>query len=69
MQFTSIILSNAEVSPGSWRIRVAGATAVQVGTANFIHPGVAQKIAEDMEAWLVAHKVADVKSLIGALEV
>jgi dihydroorotate dehydrogenase (NAD+) catalytic subunit len=48
---------------------LAGACAVQVGTASFINPGVAQKIAEDLEAWLVAKGVADVKSLIGALEV
>ena len=27
-----------------------------------------QKIAEEMEAWLVANGVADIKSLIGALE-
>lgn len=47
---------------------LAGATAVQVGTASFINPGAAQKIAEDMEAWLVENGVADVKSLIGALE-
>ena len=47
---------------------LAGATTVQVGTASFINPGAAQKIAEDMEAWLVANGVADIKSLIGALE-
>ncbi len=47
---------------------LAGATAVQVGTASFINPGAAQTIAEDMEAWLVANGVADVRSLIGALE-
>ena len=48
---------------------LAGASAVQVGTASFINPGAAQTIADDMEAWLVANGVADVKSLIGALEV
>jgi dihydroorotate dehydrogenase (NAD+) catalytic subunit len=47
---------------------LAGATAVQIGTASFINPGAAQRIAEDMEAWLVANGVADIKSLIGALE-
>jgi dihydroorotate dehydrogenase (NAD+) catalytic subunit len=47
---------------------LAGATAVQVGTASFINPGAAQQIAEEMEAWLVANGVADIKSLIGALE-
>ena len=47
---------------------LAGASAVQVGTASFINPGAAQTIAEEMEAWLAANGVADVKSLIGALE-
>ena len=47
---------------------LAGATAVQVGTASFINPGAAQQIAEEMESWLVANNVADIKSLIGALE-
>ena len=47
---------------------LAGATAVQVGTASFINPGAAQTIAEEMEAWLVANGVDDIKSLIGALE-
>jgi dihydroorotate dehydrogenase (NAD+) catalytic subunit len=47
---------------------LAGATAVQVGTASFINPGAAQQIAEEMEAWLVTNGVDDIKSLIGALE-
>jgi len=47
---------------------LAGATAVQVGTASFINPGAAQKIAEDIESWMVANEVADIKNLIGALE-
>jgi dihydroorotate dehydrogenase (NAD+) catalytic subunit len=47
---------------------LAGATAVQVGTASFINPGAAQSIAEGMQTWLVEHNVADVKSLIGSLE-
>lgn len=48
---------------------LAGATAVQVGTASFINPGAAQRIAVEMEEWLIANNVADIKSLIGALEV
>lgn len=47
---------------------LAGATAIQVGTASFINPAAAQTIAEEMEAWLFANGVTDVKSLIGALE-
>lgn len=47
---------------------LAGATAIQVGTASFINPGAAQQIAAEMESWLSANGVADIKSLIGALE-
>jgi dihydroorotate dehydrogenase (NAD+) catalytic subunit len=47
---------------------LAGATAVQVGTASFINPSAAQTIAEDMEAWLTENGVPSVNSLIGTLE-
>ena len=47
---------------------LAGATAVQVGTASFVNPAAAQEIAEGMEQWLAERGIADIKSLIGALE-
>jgi dihydroorotate dehydrogenase (NAD+) catalytic subunit len=47
---------------------LAGATAVQVGTASFINPSAAQDVAEGIEGWLTANGVSDVKDLIGALE-
>ena len=46
---------------------LAGATAVQVGTANFLDPSAAQTIADGMEAYLEANGISDVKELIGAL--
>ena len=46
---------------------LAGATAVQVGTANFLDPTAAQTIARDMERYLAEQGIADVKELIGAL--
>lgn len=48
---------------------LAGATAVQVGTANFLEPGVAGRIAREMEEYLTANGIDDVCDLIGALEV
>jgi dihydroorotate dehydrogenase (NAD+) catalytic subunit len=48
---------------------LAGATAVQIGTANFISPGITQKIVRDMERYLVENGIKDVKEMIGALEV
>jgi len=47
---------------------LAGASAVQVGTASFITPSAAQQIAADMEQWLIENNVASVSSLIGGLE-
>lgn len=48
---------------------LAGATAVQVGTANFLDPAAAETIAVGMESYLEEHGIADVKELIGALRV
>lgn len=47
---------------------LAGATAVQIGTANFLTPAASQQIAAEMEQWLVDNRVGDVKELIGALK-
>jgi dihydroorotate dehydrogenase (NAD+) catalytic subunit len=46
---------------------MVGATAIQVGTANFINPDSTMKILEDMETWLRAEGLDDVKQLIGTL--
>ncbi len=46
---------------------LAGATAVQVGTANFLDPSAAQTIAADMEQYLVDNGITDIRELIGAL--
>jgi dihydroorotate dehydrogenase (NAD+) catalytic subunit len=46
---------------------LAGATAVQVGTANFLDPAAAGRIAREMEQYLIEHGMGDVKELIGAL--
>ncbi|MBU5613610.1 dihydroorotate dehydrogenase [Geomonas azotofigens] len=48
---------------------LAGATAVQVGTASFLDPSAAQRIAQEMEQYLVEHNIESARSLIGALEV
>jgi dihydroorotate dehydrogenase (NAD+) catalytic subunit len=47
---------------------LAGATAVQVGTANFLDPSAAATIAAGIEKWLVANGVSDIRDLIGALK-
>ncbi|MBJ6723995.1 dihydroorotate dehydrogenase [Geomesophilobacter sediminis] len=46
---------------------LAGATAIQVGTASFLDPGAAQRIAREMEQYLTENGIESVSSLIGAL--
>ena len=47
---------------------LAGATAIEVGTANFIDPSVTMKVAEGIEAYLERHGFQSVSDIIGALE-
>jgi len=47
---------------------LAGATAIQVGTANFIDPAVSLKILEGMEDYLQRHGFSSAGELTGALE-
>lgn len=46
---------------------LAGATAIQVGTYNFIDPCASVKIIEGIEDYLNRHNISSVKDLIGAL--
>ncbi len=48
---------------------LAGATAVEIGTANFIDPAVTVKVIDYMEEYCRRHGVTDIKELIGALDV
>ena len=47
---------------------LAGASAVQVGTANFIRPGAAVQVVREIEAYLDRHGMATVRELTGALQ-
>ena len=46
---------------------LAGATAVQIGTANFTNPLAALNIVNDLEKILKSRKITDVNSLIGGM--
>lgn len=48
---------------------LAGATAVQVGTASFADPRATELLAKGLESWCKSHDVAKVSSLTGALKV
>ena len=46
---------------------LAGATAVSVGTANFVNPHVTEEIVDGIRAYMERYKVADIKELVGAV--
>jgi dihydroorotate dehydrogenase (NAD+) catalytic subunit len=47
---------------------LAGATAVQIGTASFLTPAASQDIARGMAKWLTENRVGSVRELVGALK-
>lgn len=47
---------------------LAGASAVEIGTANFIDPAVTVKVVEGIEAYLDRHGFRSVKDIIGILD-
>ena len=47
---------------------LAGAAAVQVGTASFWDPCATEKIVDAVESWCIEHRVARIASLVGALQ-
>jgi dihydroorotate dehydrogenase (NAD+) catalytic subunit len=48
---------------------LCGATAVQVGTSNFLDPAVAGAVADGIEAYLARNGIPRVADLVGALEI
>ena len=47
---------------------LAGASAIEIGTANFIDPAVSTKVADGMKEYCEQHGFQKVTELIGALE-
>jgi len=46
---------------------MCGATAIQIGTANFIDPGVTMKVIDGIHTWCDEHGVKDIHEIIGAI--
>lgn len=47
---------------------LAGASAIQIGTANFIDPSISEKVIDGIEEYLNRHGFTSVQEIIGALE-
>ena len=47
---------------------MAGATAIEIGTANFLDPAVSIKVRDGIEDWLDAHGCQSVEEIIGVID-
>ena len=47
---------------------LAGASAIEIGTANFVDPAVSVKVANGISEWLDKHGCSSVQEIIGQLE-
>jgi len=64
------VLGSGGISSGrdALEFMVAGATAVQVGTATFVEPEASARVLDEMREWLAARGHARVTDLIGAFD-
>ena len=46
---------------------MAGATAIEIGTANFLDPTISCKVALGIDAWLDSHGISDIHDIIGVI--
>ena len=46
---------------------LAGATAVQIGTANFVDPSISEKIVAGIDCYLERHGYSSVSEIVGGL--
>src|SRR5262249_49175875 len=47
---------------------IAGGRAVQIGTANFVAPGLYERLTAELTAYLARHRLDDVNRVVGTLE-
>lgn len=48
---------------------LAGSSAIQIGTYNFIDPTISEKIVDGIQGYLDQHNISHIKDLIGALDI
>ncbi len=48
---------------------LAGATAISIGTANFVNPGASVEIIAGIEKYLIKNKIKGIKALVGSLKI
>lgn len=54
--------------PSALEFFIAGATAVAIGTANFLNPKVSVEIIRGIKEYLIKNKIQDIKEIIGKMD-
>ena len=57
-----------ETAEDAMEFMVAGATAVQVGTANFVNPRASEEVVEGISDYVIRKKLKSVRELINSLQ-
>ena len=69
VQIPVIGIGGIENAEDALEFIVAGSTAVQIGTANFINPRVSEEVVDGIGDYVRTNKLASIRDLIGTLEV
>ena len=60
-------IGGIESSEDVLEFMLAGATAVQIGTANFVNPAASEEAVDGLESYVAEQKMTSIRELIGAL--
>jgi dihydroorotate dehydrogenase (NAD+) catalytic subunit len=61
-------IGGIESAEDALEFMLAGATAVQIGTANFINPRASEEVVDGISAYAKAEKLLSIRSMIGGLQ-
>ncbi len=62
-------IGGIETAEDALEFILVGATAVQIGTANFVNPRAAEEVVEGIESYVIRQGLSSITELIGKLEV
>lgn len=62
-------IGGIETAEDAMEFMVAGATAVQIGTANFVNPRASEDVVEGMHKYVMDNNLKSIRELVGSLEV
>jgi dihydroorotate dehydrogenase (NAD+) catalytic subunit len=60
-------IGGIESADDALEFMLAGASAVQIGTANFVNPRASEEVVDGINAYAVAEKLTSIRSIIGGL--